>query len=1801
MKKFTLLGILLTLFSFSSYAQFGCGSAVVLTNGFTQSAITTPGNGGLQDWNTNPTGTSISASYWDDDVYLFQYTAGAIDESISMTTFSRSSWNGIGIFSTCTGTTFSGELAAVGTTGANTTKTVTAIVAAGTTVYIATGQWGTPNNLDFDVVSFSATPITMPPNCSSELTTPTNGTMMASTSGNLSWTAATGNPSGYKISMGTTAGGTDILNAFPVGNVLTYNVGTLLPATTYFVKIIPTNSNGDATGCTEYSFTTCGPNTTFFENFDSSVTGSTAPMPNCWDRAGTGSTYITTGSVAPNSPANRLYMFASSTATPATVAYALTPTLSNLQAESHRLKFKAYCTTAGKTLDIGYFTDMSDLATFTTVETVALPATAQTSTQEFTIEPTGIPAGVTKLVFRNNPTTASATIYIDDVLWEVLPACADITLIQTQGFDSTTATIAWEPGGSETAWEYVYGPAATTTSPEGLTPVAVTNNPVGALTGLTPNTTYRVWIRSNCGNGALGNWPQNPFTFTTSCAAVATFSENFDSYTSTGSTNPLPNCWTRLGNTGSSYITTGSVAPMSPSNRLFLSGAATGATNGVAVMPPVSNLQAETHRLKFTAYATTADKVLEIGYYEPDTEFLNFVVLETFPMPSTAAATALEFIYTPEFVVDGVESIAFRVNGGAFTGTTTIYIDDVIWEPIPSCPDIVEFDIADIGTTTADIGWTPGGSETAWQYVYGPTSVTDPATLTPVDVVNNPFISISDLTPNTNYKLWVRANCGSGSFGNWSDAQTFTTLCAPVTDFFENFDSYTLTGSTNPLPNCWIKAGNGSTYITTGGVAPMTPPNRLYMSASGTATTPTTSIAMMPEVSNLSAGTHRLKFRAYASAVDKTVAIGYFTDPADITTYVELETINITSSTAATAANFTYIPSGIPAGVTRLAFVNAGLPASTTLYIDNVTWETIPLCPDVNAPVFGSATSTTANITWTPGGSETVWQYVYGLATETDPLTLTPIVDVSGTPQATITGLLPATNYKVWIRSVCGTDLGAFSQATTFTTACEAAATFSENFDTSATGSTSAMPTCWMRAGNGSTYVTTGGVAPGSAPNRLYMFASGTATIPTVGYAIMPPVSNLQADTHRLKFKAYATTTGKYLEIGYFTNIADLTSFVLVETVDLPGTTAATAQTFTINPANIPAGVSSLAFRNPGTPTASTTAYIDDVIWEAKPTVVPTCSTNIVATPNANCGNFATVITWDTNADADGYNLTIGTTTGASDVLNNQDIGAVTTYSFIGTFNTQYFYTLTPYNSAGSAVNCVEQTFTTAVDGCYCTSVPTSNDGLGITNVLLGTQNFTNGDVTYFDHTATTVDLAQGITSNLQVTLATGYTYGTNVWIDFNDNLTFELSELVFQGESTNVNPTVFDASFVMPVTATLGTHRMRIVSTDIIQVPANPCYGGTYGVTLDFNVNIVPAPTCLAPSGLSVDSASVTATTATANWTASTTPAAGGYEYYYDTTNTAPTDSTTPSGSVAAGITTVSLTDLTPATTYRVYVRSICSTTDSSDWSVATVFTTLCANFDAPFAQNFDNYVPLCWTTADAGTAATGPTGSAAGIWTADGFLNNGETGAVKVNLYLTNRIGWLITPPLNTTVGSDYSFSFNYGVTAWNLTTPLAMGSDDFVKVMMTADNGVTWTEVHTFNAASNVLNTSQEYSYDFVATSGEVKFAFFASDGTVDDTQDYDFFVDSVAFDTNLSNVEVENNAFTAYPNPVKDNLIIRYNENITDVTVYNLLGQQMFVKNINATEGQVDMSNLATGTYLVRVNSADKTQTIKVIKE
>jgi photosystem II stability/assembly factor-like uncharacterized protein len=107
-----------------------------------------------------------------------------------------------------------------------------------------------------------------PPFCTS-LTSPTAGSTGVPVTTALSWSAANGNPAGYKLFVGTTPGGAEILNNFDVGNVTTYDPpGIFSYGSTVYVKIIPYNAGGNALGCIQQSFTTtvCVPNLTIMNN-----------------------------------------------------------------------------------------------------------------------------------------------------------------------------------------------------------------------------------------------------------------------------------------------------------------------------------------------------------------------------------------------------------------------------------------------------------------------------------------------------------------------------------------------------------------------------------------------------------------------------------------------------------------------------------------------------------------------------------------------------------------------------------------------------------------------------------------------------------------------------------------------------------------------------------------------------------------------------------------------------------------------------------------------------------------------------------------------------------------------------------------------------------------------------------------------------------------------------------------------------------------------------------------------------------------------------------------------------------------------------------------------------------------------------------------------------------------------------------------------------------------------------------------------------------------------------------------------
>lgn len=107
-------------------------------------------------------------------------------------------------------------------------------------------------------------------------------------------------------------------------------------------------------------------------------------------------------------------------------------------------------------------------------------------------------------------------------------------------------------------------------------------------------------------------------------------------------------------------------------------------------------------------------------------------------------------------------------------------------------------------------------------------------------------------------------------------------------------------------------------------------------------------------------------------------------------------------------------------------------------------------------------------------------------------------------------------------------------------------------------------------------------------------------------------------------------------------------------------------------------------------------------------------------------------------------------------------------------------------------------------------------------------------------------------------------------------------------------------------------------------------------------------AVSCFPPTNVAVPAVNITTTSATINWTASSSVPAGGYEYYYGNNAATPNASTTPSGSTAAGITTKDLAGLTPGTSYNVWVRAVCAANNKSPWTNKVKFNTLITNDEA-------------------------------------------------------------------------------------------------------------------------------------------------------------------------------------------------------------------------------------------------------------
>ena len=580
------------------------------------------------------------------------------------------------------------------------------------------------------------------------------------------------------------------------------------------------------------------------------------------------------------------------------------------------------------------------------------------------------------------------------------------------------------------------------------------------FTGLQMGRIYNGIVYTLC-NGDTSAGARS-FTFTTTCGTLTDadlpYTEDFEAYGS-GTGNPINPCWHKgvEAITGSGTTTTFpypySTAAINGTRGLYFYAATTSSTSyyNWLALPPIdetmnmSDLMV-TFNLKRTA-TSTHKTTLVVGVTTDYTSTAGFVPVDTIDF-SSAATSSVHSVEVNFANYTGTGTyVLFYAPAPVMTGTTAVYnafyIDDITLRAIPTCFWPTEVVVDSVTSDEAYISWTPDSrtsNPSGWVVEYGPAGFT-PGNGT-LSTETDTVITLTGLLPNTQYDIYVSADCGS----EVSDPAflTFRTECValdtlPYTQTFEGAE--TGSSTSHIFVECMHRLNNGTQYFGYPYVGSSTTYNHTNGGSKGlywnAATTTGTygdyHCVVLPAVDTDSYPINTLQVRFWAKSSSTTTnpvfQVGVMTNPNDINTFHPVETVQVGGNT--TWAEYT-VALGAYTGEGQYVAIKAMRPSTAwTAYVDDITLELMPPCPALT-DLEAIATVGAALLNWGwQAGYDAPASYVvtYDSIGGTSPAT----VNVT-TNNAVITGLAANTTYKAYVMADCGSDGFGRMDSVTFTT-----------------------------------------------------------------------------------------------------------------------------------------------------------------------------------------------------------------------------------------------------------------------------------------------------------------------------------------------------------------------------------------------------------------------------------------------------------------------------------------------------------------------------------------------------------------------------------------------------------------------------------------------------------------------------------------------------------------------------------------------------------------------------------------------
>lgn len=808
----------------------------------------------------------------------------------------------------------------------------------------------------------------------------------------------------------------------------------------------------------------------------------------------------------------------------------------------------------------------------------------------------------------------------------VVPTCpkpTDLTASLTEG-NGEIATLSWTESGEATEWTLEYG---TNSDFTGATSENVTGTPSKDITGLTAEAVYYARVKAVCTAGTdESDWSAVYSFWPTSTVPVMV-----NNGSTTNSSIPFYGYYTNKTPNGSQFIipatTLENINPGSTINKIILYGSTTSALSWGSATFNVYMKEVEN-----TTFASASDMVDwtsltnvyngSLTYSSQQMEILfdnDFVynggnLLIGFNIDETASSTGSTVSF---YGINGIGNCsAYKYMGySSIQSGVSSFLPKITFRVIQAeiaCDKAKNLEHSAVDHEQATITWT--SDESAWQIVWSDDASFDPNGATPTNVTEKTY-TIPGLSPLTDYYVYVRSDCGSSNYGDWSNVHHFktTAYAAPVGDYWaDNFEGdecgWELINGT--LTNKWTHGE--ATFNGESGKS-------IYISNnSGTSNAYSTSYYTMAYATKLlhfENNKYTFEYDWKAKGEEGWDFLRVVLVPADVT---------LTAGTSlpsgfnynATPANWIAIDGGSQLyGKDTWQTKNVTVTVPTGNYYVVLAWRnddsggtqppaavdnfsiTRVTCPydveDLAVATDPAVAQTTATVTWT-AGEASGWQVAYSTdANFTDGSTTYKTVTEAS---ADLTGLTAATYYYVKVRAYCGgTDYGTWCNAISFHTECLDAQPlpYFNGFEGAAESN---MPLCWTRMGTSTTYPMISTASHNEGAKSLY-FYNTSATTNANQIAALPAIDG-DLNTVRVVFYAKYTSEAP-IKVGYVTDLTDAETFVEKAEVTLTDD----FERYSVSCANWGDVTGYIAFKTVYNGTSNTGVYLDDVTVE----LIPDC------------------------------------------------------------------------------------------------------------------------------------------------------------------------------------------------------------------------------------------------------------------------------------------------------------------------------------------------------------------------------------------------------------------------------------------------------------------------------------------------------------------------------------------------------------------------------------------------------------------